>query len=477
MLVLLLVVRVLLATVFVVAGLGKLADPKGSRESMDDFGVPHSLGPLLAFLLPLAELASAIALIPVASAWWGAAGVLALLVLFMAAIGVNLARGRRPNCHCFGQLHSAPVGWKTLVRNTVLSALAVLVLWQGPGASIGDWLGGLNRLELMVLVLAVACAGLAVFTVWSLLHLLRQNGRLMLRLEAIEAKAGIDPNAPEPPPGLPVDMPAPGFSLKALDGGEVTLESLVGRGVPVLLVFSEPDCSACEGLLPEIGQWQRKHAERLQTVLISSGPAEASRESALKYGLENLLLQTGREVSVAYQVAATPSGVLIVDGRIASQTAAGTDAIRGLAARTVLPTVVKGDAVPSIRVPDLDGESVDVGALRGRRSLLLFWNPSCGFCQSMLADLKAWEEHGPPDGPRLVVISKGSAEDNRLQGFRSTVLLDQASIGIHVFGIAGTPSGVMLDEEGRVASGIEVGAKAVMALANGVAIAQVQPGP
>jgi uncharacterized membrane protein YphA (DoxX/SURF4 family) len=41
MLVLLLVVRVLLATVFVVAGLGKLADPKGSRESMDDFGVPN----------------------------------------------------------------------------------------------------------------------------------------------------------------------------------------------------------------------------------------------------------------------------------------------------------------------------------------------------------------------------------------------------------------------------------------------------
>src|ERR1035441_4121335 len=130
MLVLLLVVRVLLATVFVVAGLGKPADPKGSRQSMDDFGVPKSVGPLLAFLLPLAELASAIALIPVASAWWGAVGVLALLVLFIAAIGVNLARGRRPNCHCFGQLHSAPVGWKTLTRNAVLSGLAVLVLWR-----------------------------------------------------------------------------------------------------------------------------------------------------------------------------------------------------------------------------------------------------------------------------------------------------------------------------------------------------------
>jgi hypothetical protein len=36
---------------------------------------------------------------------------LALLVLFIVAIAVTLARGRKPDCHCFGQLHSKPIGW------------------------------------------------------------------------------------------------------------------------------------------------------------------------------------------------------------------------------------------------------------------------------------------------------------------------------------------------------------------------------
>jgi uncharacterized membrane protein YphA (DoxX/SURF4 family) len=125
------VARVLLAVVFVVAGLAKLADRAGSRRAIVDFGVPGWLAPPLGVLLPLAELAVAGALIPRASAWSGALGALGLLLLFVAGIGVSLARGRRPDCHCFGQLSSAPVGWATLLRNGVLAALAGFVVWQG----------------------------------------------------------------------------------------------------------------------------------------------------------------------------------------------------------------------------------------------------------------------------------------------------------------------------------------------------------
>ena len=28
---------------------------------------------------------------------------------------------------------------------------------------------------------------------------------------------------------------------------------------------------------------------------------------------------------------------------------------------------------------------------RGRETLVVFWNPGCGFCERMLPDLKAWE--------------------------------------------------------------------------------------
>jgi hypothetical protein len=78
--------------------------------------VPPRAVPPLATPLPLAKLAVALALIPVWSAWFGAVGALAMLLLFVLAIGVNLAVGRTPDCHCFGQLHSSPAGRSTLAR-------------------------------------------------------------------------------------------------------------------------------------------------------------------------------------------------------------------------------------------------------------------------------------------------------------------------------------------------------------------------
>ena len=93
----LLIARLLLAGVFLVAGLAKLSDRAGSRQGMLDFGVPAALAAPLGILLLLAELAVAAALIPVSTAWWGAAGALALLLLFVMGISYNLARGRKPD--------------------------------------------------------------------------------------------------------------------------------------------------------------------------------------------------------------------------------------------------------------------------------------------------------------------------------------------------------------------------------------------
>src|SRR5215211_7311167 len=95
----LLLARLLLASVFMVAGVAKLADREGSRRALADFG--------------------ASTLIPAATAWWGAVGALVLLLLFVVGISASLARGRKPKYLCFGQLHSEPAGWKTLARNGV----------------------------------------------------------------------------------------------------------------------------------------------------------------------------------------------------------------------------------------------------------------------------------------------------------------------------------------------------------------------
>ena len=128
---LLLLLRLFLAGIFAVAGAAKLADLAGSRQAMRDFGVPAKLADIFGVLLPLVELATAVALVVPLTAWWGAVAAFSLLLIFVAGIGYNLAQGRTPDCHCFGQLHSAPAGWSTLIRNLVLAGLAGVVVGFG----------------------------------------------------------------------------------------------------------------------------------------------------------------------------------------------------------------------------------------------------------------------------------------------------------------------------------------------------------
>src|SRR5437016_4772776 len=161
--ILLLLARLPLAAVFTVAGLAKLADRAGSRQALVGFGLPGALAAPLGLLLPLAELAVAVALLPAAWAWWGALGALVLLLLFVVGIGFNLARGRTPDCHCFGQLHSEPVGWPTLARNGILAAIAAFVVWQGrtyPGPSAVSWLGMLTATQWVGLIVGIIVLGL-----------------------------------------------------------------------------------------------------------------------------------------------------------------------------------------------------------------------------------------------------------------------------------------------------------------------------
>src|SRR4051812_9147270 len=106
----LLVTRVFLAVVFAAAGVAKAADMAGTRNTVTEFGLPPRLVAPLGVALPVAELATAALLLPAATAWWGALTALGLLLAFMVAIAGNLARGRRPDCHCFGKLRSEPIG-------------------------------------------------------------------------------------------------------------------------------------------------------------------------------------------------------------------------------------------------------------------------------------------------------------------------------------------------------------------------------
>jgi len=495
----LLLARVGLSLVFFVAGFAKLADLAGSRQAMRDFGVPVALVSPFGALLPLTELAVAVALLPSIFAWRGAIGALVLLLLFVAGISSNLARGRTPDCHCFGQLHSAPAGPSTLIRNLVLAAVAGVVVGFGrttAGLDLGSLFGMLavaQRIELIggVLVLAVL-----VGESWLLWQSLSQQGRLLLRLETIEARlteAGLAPPVESAPfVGLAVGTPAPIFGLTNVQGETLTLGSLVARGKPVLLLFANPDCGPCAALFPEIGRWQREYANRLTLAVISQGSPEANQSKVREQGIPVVLLQQDLEVQVAYQVSGTPSAVLIDrDGTIGSPLAQGADAIRGLVAGAVgLPVLVRdlpmatrahrngngaqaqprpltdlkiGELAPTFSLPDLDGNLVHLSDFRGSSTILLFWRPGCGFCQQMLADLLAWEANPLTGTPKLLMISSESMQDNQAMGLLSPIVLDHAGMSVgRQFGATGTPMAVLIDEEGRIASELAAGAPAVL---------------
>jgi peroxiredoxin len=430
-----------------------------------------------------------------------------LLLLFVAGISYNLAQGRTPDCHCFGQFYSAPAGWPTLIRNLVLSALAGFVAWFGrgnAGPSALTWIGVLTvtqRLELLGFLIVLALlTGMG----WLLFHILRQQGRLLLRIEAIESRlgeAGFAPMAVQGASaerhGLAVGTQAPGFRLPDLYGERITLEALRSTGLAVVLFFTDPNCGPCAAILSEVSRWQRDYANKLSIAVVSRGPLQTNRSKAGEYGITCVLLQQDREVAAAYQASATPSAVLIDrDGTIGSPLAQGADAIRGLVARAVglpvprtvpmeafasqrngrgasvvprPPTGLKiGDPAPGFSLSDLSGKLVRLSDFQGSQTLVLFWRPSCGFCQRMLADLKAWETQPPAGATRLLVVSTDSAQDNQAMGLRSPVVLDQAGMSIGSrFGVSGTPMAILVDAEGRIASELAAGAPAVLALASG----------
>jgi peroxiredoxin len=268
-------------------------------------------------------------------------GALVLLLAFVAGIGANLARGRRPECHCFGQLYSVPAGWKTLARNGVLASVAGFVVWQGSGGagvSAVGWLAGFSVAQVVGSIFGLAVLVVLAAQWWLLFNLLRQNGQLMMRVEALErvpgtAGAALSANgvAAELPAGLPIGALAPEFELAGLHGEALTLESLRAAEKSVMLLFTDPDCGPCTAMFPKIRRWQKEHAEELTISLVSRGGVEANRARSTEHGLRGTILQQDWEVSEAYGVEGTPSAVLVrSDGTIGSPVLEGTDAISAL---------------------------------------------------------------------------------------------------------------------------------------------------
>jgi len=130
------IAAIILGLTLLSSGVGKLRDPDGFVLGVLEYRIlPASWAITYGRLLPLAEVMCAIALL--AGVWRFGTGLLAisLLISFLIAVTINLARGRTLDCHCFGSRMSEPLGWTTVVRLCILLACAVAVTvigWRDP---------------------------------------------------------------------------------------------------------------------------------------------------------------------------------------------------------------------------------------------------------------------------------------------------------------------------------------------------------
>jgi peroxiredoxin/uncharacterized membrane protein YphA (DoxX/SURF4 family) len=336
--------QLVLAAVFATAGVAKLLDLPGSRKAVADFGVPAGIATPFGTALPIMEIVVAAALIFVPTARWGAVAGLILLAAFIGGIANAMRRGQTPDCNCFGQIHSSPAGPKTLARNVVLTAIAILVVAAGPAPAVDAWFGDRSATELIAIGLGLVVSGAFAYVGRQLWQQRSEIDTLRDDLERARA------NQKEPEyeaEGLPVGELAPAFDLPALDGGSLSLAKLLERGQPVVLFFMSPNCGPCGGLLPDLVRWQRALRERVTTIVVSAGSLEENVDAFGAAGVLDLAVDAPEEVFHAYRVAATPSAIAIDrSGRIASAPAGGLHM-----PEVVMRIVVRG-AIGEM--PDLD---------------------------------------------------------------------------------------------------------------------------
>jgi peroxiredoxin len=361
-------------------------------------------------------------------------------------------------------------------------------------------MGVLLAVSVSLLVLVVlGCA-------WVAYQLVRQNGRLLLRVEALEqslhpAHAQATSSAEAVlHQGLPRGSPAPGFTLPDLDGALVSLDGF--RGSPVLLAFFNPGCGFCDQMAPDLGEYSRsRRAEAPRPVIVSTGGADVNRALVERHGIScPVLLQSDMEVATRYRVGGTPMGYLVdSEGMIASDLAVGAAALMALVSddsgaggeravrehaagsnghrvhrgnrpladsRINRSGLRRGAAAPLFDVDTVDGGRLRLDSYRGQRVLLVFSDPDCGPCQALAPHLERLSTSGAD--LTVLMVSRGTLEANRSKvsehGLSFPVGMQHHWEVSRSYATFTTPSAYLIDEDGVLESDVVSGVDAILGL-------------
>ena len=143
-----LVVRLVLAGVFAVAGALKLPDPGESLRAVRAYRLlPESLVPAVGYGLPALEVVLALVLLVGVATRFAAVVSAVLLVAFIVGVASAAARGLSIDCGCFGgggEVAAVQTRYvEEIVRDAALLAGALLLVrWPSTRFSVDGWLHG-----------------------------------------------------------------------------------------------------------------------------------------------------------------------------------------------------------------------------------------------------------------------------------------------------------------------------------------------
>ncbi|HEX6507353.1 MAG TPA: redoxin domain-containing protein [Chloroflexota bacterium] len=291
-------------------------------------------------------------------------------------------------------------------------------------------------------------------------------------------------------------LSAPQFDLHDQFGHRVGLSSLHGK--PVVLTFLGATCTT---MCPVVAETLRrtaaelgKAAKRVAFVVISTDPEHDTHAAVVRFSRQHGMLQRWHYL-VAGRAALTPiwrgydlyvapsnapqslrnahtSATYVLDQAGKERVLMGENPdgvaldrdlriLLGLPAGSVaqqsLPAPQPGHPAPDLSLPGLKGGTLSLAAFRGKVVLLNFWATWCTACGPEMPMLQHWYNSLRSKGFVVLGVDQQEGREDigpfvRKLHVNYPIALDQDGVASARFDVAGLPTTLLIDRQGRVRS-------------------------
>jgi peroxiredoxin len=350
--------------------------------------------------------------------------------------------------------------------------------------------------------MTIFLASLILISLWvGFYQLVKQQGRILLRLDALERAAQFSGHNPVAQhehavvETLPEGDVFPDFELTDLSGKNRKLSDFRGRRV--LLIHWNFECGFCEALAGDLARLEADLQKRnTQIVLLASGDQSFNRDQAASHGIQSPILLLGEnQIPKPFEHQGTPVAYFLDEqAQVSEPFSSGIDEVLALARRIAAGTpdaapagslpknqrplaeshiersgLKAGTPAPRFRLPDLQGQPVSLDDYRSRRVLLVFSDPHCAPCDELAPHLTRLHRKHRNNGLAVILVGRGNEEENRNKatqfGFEFPVVLQDRWKLSKEYGIFATPVAFLIGENGVIAKDVAVGKDAILDLA------------